>query len=231
MKDKCLAIIPARGGSKRIPRKNIKEFCGEPIIAYSIKSAQQTNLFSEVMVSTDDEEIMQISKQYGASVPFKRSDETSNDFAGIADVLQEVLEEYAKRGITFDYLCCILSTAPFVNSEKIIEAYNLLTRKSYDSVLAVASFNSPIFRALQIYNNRVSMIWPENYSKRSQDLPVSYHDTGQFYWISVKQFIQNKVFFTDRTGAVILSEMEMQDIDTEEDWIIAEMKYQYQIKK
>jgi N-acylneuraminate cytidylyltransferase len=230
VKDRCLAIIPARGGSKRIPRKNIKEFCGEPIISYSIKSAIRTSLFDKIMVSTDDDEIAGISKMFGAAVPFIRSKETSNDFAGIADVLLEVLSEYEKRGQIFDSLCCILPTAPFIRSEKIIEAYNLFKQKSYDSVLTVAGFAYPIFRALQIDNSKVSMIWPENYSKRSQDLPAAFHDAGQFYWISVKKFMENKLFFTDKTGAVILSEMEVQDIDTEEDWKIAEMKYQYRIK-
>lgn len=230
MKDRCLAIIPARGGSKRIPRKNIREFCGKPIISYSIKAAIKSGLFKEVMVSTDDDEIMQVAKAYGATVPFKRSDQTSNDFAGIVDVLLEVIEEYAKLGINFDSLCCILPTAPFIKTEKITEAYELFKKESYDSVLTIAGFHYPIFRALKIENNRVTMIWPENYSKRSQDLKAAYHDAGQFYWISIENLITTGEFFTGNSGAVILSEMEMQDIDTEEDWQIAEMKYRYKGK-
>ncbi|HRS18751.1 MAG TPA: pseudaminic acid cytidylyltransferase [Bacteroidales bacterium] len=221
----CIAIIPARGGSKRIPRKNIKPFHGKPIIAYSIEAALQSGLFTEVMVSTDDEEIAEIAKSYGAKVPFYRSAETANDFAHLAQVIEEVFAMYAQQGKTFDTFCCILPTAPFISHNRIIEAYHVLTEKHCDSVFAVVQYSYPIQRALYIRQNKVSMCNPEHLLTRSQDLEPTYHDSGQFYWCNTQQFITNKVFLSNNTGAVVLSAMEVQDIDSEEDWKIAEFKY------
>ncbi len=223
---KTLAIIPARGGSKRIPGKNIKDFAGRPIIYYSIDNAIKSNLFDEVMVSTDDVAISEIAKQYNAQVPFFRSNETANDFAPLAVVIEEVLNSYLSQGKEFDYVCCLLPTAPLVTIKRIVESFELLKKNNYDSVFPVVQFSYPIQRALKIENNQVSMIWPENMLARSQDLMPAFHDSGQFYWLNVKRFLESKKIFAANSGAIVLSELEVQDIDTEDDWIIAEIKFE-----
>jgi N-acylneuraminate cytidylyltransferase len=222
---RSLAIIPARGGSKRIPRKNIKVFCGKPIIAYSIQAAIDSGVFDEIMVSTDDLEIAEIAKQYGAVIPFMRSAELSTDMAMTAPVLLEVLEEYKRRGCEFTYACCIYPAAPFISPEKLKSAYGLLLKTKADSVNPVVRFGYPIQRALKIENNRLEMIWPENLNKRSQDLMPAFHDCGQFYFFNVGSFLRQKTLFMANTAPVEIRESEVQDIDTEEDWKIAEMKY------
>ena len=222
---KNIAIIPARSGSKRIPKKNIKPFLDKPIIAYSIEAARNSNLFAEIMVSTDSEEIAQIAKQYGANVPFFRSPQTANDFATIADVVEEVLNNYIKLGFQFDNVCCILATAPFTTPQHILEAYALMLEKNYDAVFPIVRFSYPIQRALKLVDGKVMMFHPENFAKRSQDLEPAYHDSGQFYWMRIPEFMKQKRFFAQNAGAIILRESEVQDIDTEEDWKIAEMKY------
>lgn len=221
-----LAIIPARGGSKRIPRKNIREFLGKPIIAYSIEAALRSGLFEEVMVSTDDKEIAEVSKKYGASVPFFRSAENSNDYAGLSEVCIEVLETYNDRGRLFDQLCCILPTAPFISVENLNKAKQILEKGIYDSVFTVVEYSYPIQRSLKIDNDFVRMRWPENFPKRSQDLEKTYHDAGQFYFAITGSLIKEKRMFTEKSSAVILTELEVQDIDTEIDWKLAEIKYQ-----
>ena len=221
-----LAIIPARIGSRRIPRKNIKLFLGKPIIAYSIEAALNSDLFAEVMVSTDSEEIVDIAKQYGASVPFLRSEKTSDDYATLADVTVEVILNYKKQGENFDIICCILPTAPFVTPQKLIEGLKLLEKRIYDSVTPVIKYSYPIQRALQLNEkNRLSMIYPENLNKRSQDLAPSYHDSGLFYWGRTVSFLQERTFFMKNGGAIVIPENEGQDIDTMEDWSLAEIKY------
>lgn len=220
-----LAIIPARGGSKRIPRKNIKLFLGKPIIAYSIEAALKSELFEEVMVSTDDEEIAKIASDYGAKVPFLRNNDTANDFAVLADVVQEVVSSYKKQNKIFDNICCILPTAPFVKSNKIIEAYKKLTDNKFDSVFPVLEYSFPIQRSLKINDDKVSMVWSENLNARSQDLEPRYHDSGQFYWLKYTAFSVGKKLFTDNSGAIVISELHAQDIDTETDWKLAEIKY------
>lgn len=222
---KNIAIIPARGGSKRIPHKNIKPFLGKPIIAYSIEAAIQSGLFSEVMVSTDDNEIAEIAKKYGANVPFFRSPQTANDFANVGEVIEEVLLTYLKQDKKFDNVCCILATAPFIKSERLAEAYQLLLNQNYDSVFPIVRFSYPIQRALRLSGGNVSMFQPENFAKRSQDLEPAYHDSGQFYWMKVEEFMKQKRFFSNNAGAIILPETEVQDIDSEEDWKMAEWKY------
>ena len=221
----CLAIIPARGGSKRIPKKNIKNFLSQPIIKYSIDAAINSSCFKEIMVSTDDKEIAEISISGGAKVPFLRSMQTSNDFATTADVLEEVFTEYKKRGVNFDYCCCIYPTAPFISGQRIIEGFNLLETSDADSVVPVVCFAYPIQRAFKIENGYLSMIWPENLKKRSQDFIPTYHDCGQFYWMRVERFLKNHSVFTNNSLAMILSEKEVEDIDNEEDWERAEMKF------
>ena len=220
-----IAIITARGGSKRIPRKNIKDFCGKPIIAYSIEAALKSELFDEVMVSTDNEEIAEISKKYGAKVPFMRSAETANDYAILKDVLNEVLSEYKKNGKSFDEICCILPTAPLVDSNDIIKSHEILEKDHCISVIPVVKYSYTIFRSLKIENGKLVMNWPENYSKRSQDLPDAYHDAGLFYWYDKRYFEEKVAGFGENAHPFILDEEKVQDIDTLDDWKIAEIKY------
>lgn len=221
-----LAIIPARVGSKRIPLKNIREFLGKPIIAYSIEIALECGLFDEIMVSTDNKEIADISIEYGASVPFLRSKKNSDDFASTADVLVEVIEEYKSRGKDFKTGCCIYATNPLLNKEKLSEAYELLKLSDYDTVFPISEFSYPILRSFHIEGDQVKMNWPEYQRARSQDLNKSYHDAGQFYWFQVSRFLSNRELFTSNSGAIVLSELEVQDIDTELDWKLAEIKAQ-----
>ncbi|WP_448528258.1 pseudaminic acid cytidylyltransferase [Raineya sp.] len=220
-----IAIITARGGSKRIPRKNIKDFLGKPIIAYSIEASLQSGIFQEVMVSTDDTEIAEVAQKYGAKVPFLRSAKNSDDFATTADVLTEVLENYAQLGQNFQYACCLYPTAPFVTAEKLQKAFQLLTESNADSVVPVATFSYPIWRSLKIENGKLQMNFPENLNKRSQDLPPAYHDVGQFYFFQVAKFLSTKRLFSDFSVPLHISELEMQDIDNETDWKLAELKY------
>jgi len=224
---KNIAIIPARGGSKRIPRKNIKEFCGKPIIAYSIEAALKSDLFDEVMVSTDDEEIAEVAIKYGAKVPFFRSVDNSNDYATLVDVLLEVIHQYEVAGIEIENICCILPTAPLISSKRIVESFDLMDDKKYASIFPVLEYSYPIQRSLiKSTDGLIRMAWPENSSVRSQDLEKHYHDSGQFYWIKQKSLISEKTVFTTNTGVVELSQLEVQDIDTLDDWKMAEIKYQ-----
>jgi pseudaminic acid cytidylyltransferase len=223
---KNLCIIPARGGSKRIPRKNIKEFLGKPIITYSIVAALQSNLYDEVMVSTDDVEIAEIAKLYGANVPFTRSVLNSNDFATTSDVIVEVLGWYKEQGRKFDNVCCCYATAPFVTATRLHEGYEKLTTQKATSVFPVVAFDYPIWRSLKIdQSRRLQMNWPEHLNARSQDLPKAYHDAGQWYWINVDAFLKTKTLFTENTFGLELSPLEVQDIDNEHDWKLAELKY------
>ena len=223
--ENIIAIIPARGGSKRIPRKNIKMFLGKPIIAYSIEAAIGSKLFNEVMVSTDDEEIASIAQQYGARIPFMRSSTTSNDYASTQDVLIEVLSKYEKSGQYFDYACCIYPTAVFVTAKKLQEALNLLEQKKYYSIFPVMQFSYPIWRSLKNENGKFSMNYPEYLDTRSQDLPIAYHDAGQFYFFMPEVLFKEGSLFTSNSGGIIINELEGQDIDNVIDWTIAEMKY------
>ena len=228
---KKLAIIPARGGSKRIPYKNIKKFLGKPILAYSIEAALKSNLFDEVMVSTDDENIAEIAKSYGANVPFLRSKENANDYIGLADVCKEVITEYKKINKNYEISCLILATAPLIKISNLKKALTLLTKKDLDCVFAVTEYSFPIQRSLKIENNYIKMNWPENYNKRSQDLQKTYHDAGQFYFFKTKElFTQNK-FYMEKTYPIILNNLEVQDIDTETDWKLAELKYKLNFER
>jgi len=228
---KCLAIITARGGSKRIPRKNIKSFLGKPIIQYSIEEANNARCFDEVMVSTDDREIAEMSVSMGAAVPFQRSAETSDDHSTTADVIIEVLESYKKIGKEFDYCCCIYPTAPFVTAFKLQEAYNKLIDSGAESVVPIVRFGFPILRSFKISDGLIKMNWPEYMTARSQDLPPSFHDCGQFYFLRVDSFLKNKKLFTDFTVPIEMPESEVQDIDNEEDWKVAEIKYTFLLQK
>ncbi len=221
---KCLAIIPARGGSKRIRRKNIRDFLGKPIIYYSIHAAVQTKLFDEIMVSTDDTEISTIANDFGASVPFLRSSKNADDKATTASVILEVLDEYSQRGFYFDYACCIYATAALVKESSIKSSFEMLVERSFCTVFPVVAFGNPIWRSLIVKDGKVSMNWPEYRDTRSQDLPKSWYDAGQFYWINVPAFLKDPFLYNNNSGVIELSALEVQDIDTLEDWRLAEYK-------
>lgn len=223
---KSLCIIPARGGSKRIPRKNIKPFLGKPIIAYSIEAALKSGVFDEVMVSTDDEEIVGVAHQYGASVPFLRSAATSNDYATTVDVLLEVINKYKEQGKLFDTICCLYSTAPFVTSDRLKDASSQINDK-VDACFTIVEYSYPIQRSLRINeSDYVEMKYPEHLKSRTQDLEKVYHDAGQFYFVKTDALINEGTVWCKRTAPLILSELEVQDLDTLTDWQLAEMKYQ-----
>ncbi len=224
-----LCIIPARGGSKRIPRKNIKDFLGKPIIAYSIEAALESGLFAEVMVSTDDDEIAEIARQCGANVPFLRSKENANDYATTIDVIIEVLENYQSRNSPsggWGACCCIYPTAPFVSPEILQKSYQTLQNEGFDSVYPVQKFSFPPQRSVVFEGNKLHWQAPENALTRSQDLTPLYHDAGQFYFFKTSEFLKNRSILTQNTGGIIISEMDAHDIDNEEDWAVAEFKYQ-----
>lgn len=225
----CLAVITARGGSKRIPRKNIKLFLGKPIIHYSIEAALLSGCFNEVMVSTEDVEIAEIAKDKGAVVPFLRSIKSSDDYSTTADALEEVLNKYKNEGKEFDYCCCIYPTAPFITPEKLQTAFYKLSTSTAKSVVPIVRFGFPILRSFKVENGLVKMIWPENINIRSQDLEPAFHDAGQFYFFSVKEFLEDKKMFTDNSIGIEMPESEVQDIDNLEDWKLAEIKYKIMI--
>ncbi len=222
-----IAIITARGGSKRIPRKNIREFCGKPILAYSIEAARESGLFDTVMVSTDDTEIAEIARRYGAEVPFYRSENTANDFATTNDVLLEVLEEYEKRGEHYELGCCIYPTAPFVTAEKLGDAMQRLESSGADTLIPVVAFSYPPQRAMIVKEGRLVFEYPQYLDSRSQDLEPHYHDVGQFYLFYTEAFKQNRKLMTGDILPYVVSELEVQDIDNLTDWEIAEIKFRF----
>lgn len=228
---KKIAIITARGGSKRIPRKNIREFCGKPILAYSIEAAVESGVFDTVMVSTDDEEIAETAVRYGAQVPFFRSAETSNDYATTNDVLLEVLGEYEKRGESFELACCIYPTAPFVTARKLQSAVDMLLLSDADTLIPVVAFSYPPQRAMVVREGRLVFEYPEFLDSRSQDLEPHYHDVGQFYVFRTGAFVANKRLMTGNIKPLVVPETEVQDIDCETDWEIAQIKYRMMREK
>ena len=221
----AIAIITARGGSKRIPRKNIKDFLGKPIICYSIEAALSSGIFDEVMVSTDDEEIADIARAAGAKVPFMRSEKTSNDYAATDDVLMEVLEEYKKRNQTFDYMACLYPTAPFITSDRLVQAMACLKKSDASGLMPVVPFSFPPQRGMVVRNEKLAFQFPENALVRSQDLETVYHDCGQFYIYDVKKYLDKQAEVNDDYIPFVMKETEIQDIDNETDWALAEMKY------
>lgn len=221
----AVAIITARGGSKRIPRKNIRPFLGKPIISYVIDVALRSSLFDEVMVSTDDAAIAEVARRYGAQVPFMRQPETADDFATTAQVLLEVLNQYKQQGQTFQYACCLYPTAPFVAPSLLQRAFDRLTQLGFDTVYPVQPFSFPIQRSVLLRDGKVRWFQPEHALTRSQDLEPAYHDAGQFYFFDVQRFQASQRLISDNTGGVVISEMEAHDIDNEADWQVAEFKY------
>lgn len=221
-----LAIIPARGGSKRIPKKNIKLFHGKPIIAYSIEAALSSNCFDEVIVSTDCEEIADIAKKFGAQVPFVRPAAFSDDYATTTDVIKHAIKWYENNNLIINNICCIYATAPFVSRTDISTGLETLINGNYDYAFSVTSYEFPIQRALKIDGNgRSSMFYPEHLNTRSQDLIESFHDAGQFYWGTSEAFSLEKPIFTSNSFGIKLPRIQVQDIDTYEDWERAEIMY------
>lgn len=222
-----LCVIPARGGSKRIPRKNIKDFCGKPMIGYSIEAALQSKCFDQVIVSTDDQEIAEVAESFGATVPFMRPDELSNDYAGTIPVIKHAIEWFEQDGQTPGLVCCLYATAPFVQAHTIQQAYAQLEESQADYCFSVTSFGFPIQRAIKLtQDKRVEMFSPENFNTRSQDLEEAYHDAGQFYWGKAEAFKQQKPLFSKDASPYVLPRYLVQDIDTLEDWKRAELMYQ-----
>lgn len=217
-------MIPARGGSKRIPGKNIRPFLGKPIIAYSIETAIKSKLFDEVMVSTDDKQIGDTAMKFGASIPFFRSETNANDFATTMDVIEEVLAEYQSKGKSFDNVCCLYPCAPLITPESLIRAFNTLG-KNIDSVVPIVQYSFPIQRAFKISGKTVQYMRPEHEKTRSQDLEPAYHDAGQFYFFKTQVVLKKKTLIPKKTGYLELSELEVQDIDYPIDWDLAELKY------
>lgn len=223
---KKIAIITARGGSKRIPKKNIKEFCGMPIIAYSIRTALGSGLFDEVMVSTDSEEIAETAKEFGANVPFMRSAGNSDDYATTEDVILEVLQRYRELGAEYDYVCCIYPTAPFVTEAALAEAMAKMEKYEPSVVIPLVQFSYPPQRCFVVDDKGYARFkYPQYVRTRSQDLEKQYHDAGQFYVYNSKKLIESKGIIEDDFMPIIMPELLVQDIDTEDDWKIAEMKY------
>jgi N-acylneuraminate cytidylyltransferase len=226
---KTIAIIPARGGSKRIPKKNIKDFLGRPVISYAINAAINSKVFDKVIVSTDDKEIADISIKYGAEIPFFRSNENSSDNASTDDVLKEVIKYYTNNDEYFNNACCIYPVNPFINENKIIEGLNILNSNNFDCVFSAVKYSYPIQRAFIIDNeNKIKMMNPENYLVRSQELEDTFHDAGQFYWFKTKSFMKENKLWTNNTSIIELNEKEVQDIDNESDWEVAEIKFKIQ---
>lgn len=226
-----ICIIPARGGSKRIPQKNIRPFLGKPVIQYSVESAIKSGLFDMVMVSTDDEQIAATAIAAGAEVPFLRSAETAGDTAGTAEVLIEVLNQFSKQGKQPGTACCLYAAAPFVNAKLLQEAHELFTRENFDTVFPVQAFDYPVQRGLLVRNGEVAMREPEHLNTRSQDLEKVYHDTGMFYFFKTAPLLATGHLWKGRTGVIKLTAMQAQDIDTPEDWEVAEWKYRYMQEK
>lgn len=221
-----VCIIPARGGSKRIPGKNIKEFLGKPIIAYSIEAALKSDLFDEVMVSTDSEEVAVVAEEFGANVPFLRSKENSGDMATTYQVIEEVIRKYRALNREFETTCCLYATAPFVTAKKLIDAGNKLGVNGCEAVFTIQEYSYPIQRSVSFQKDGLRLNWPENIKTRSQDLEKNYHDCGQFYFFDTHAYLEKVGVFNMKSDAIVVSELESQDIDSKTDWKLAEMKYQ-----
>ena len=218
-----LAVIPARGGSKRIPRKNIKLFCGKPMIAWSIEAALLSGCFDQIAVSTDDAEIAEIARQYGAQVPFMRPAELSDDHTGTTAVIAHAIDWFAAQGQAPSQVCCLYATAPFVSADDLLRGLAVLTETGSDYAFSVTSYAFPIQRAIRVTPaGRVEMFNTEFFNTRSQDLEEAYHDAGQFYWGRASAWLANKVIFGPHAAAVQLPRYRVQDIDTVEDWQRAE---------
>jgi len=218
-----VAVIPARGGSKRIPRKNIRPFCGKPMIAWSIETALRSSCFDQVIVSTDDPEVADVARNYGADIPFLRPENLADDHTGTIPVIQHAVQWFAEQGSTPEAVCCLYATAPFIRTDDLQKGFSVLQKSRCDYVFSVTSFAFPIQRALRItQGNRVAMFYPEHFHTRSQDLEHAYHDAGQFYWGRSNAWLEGKALFGQSSAPVLLPRYRVQDIDTLEDWTQAE---------
>jgi len=219
-----IAIIPARGGSKRIPRKNIKTFCGKPMIAWSIEAAKEANLFDRIIVSTDDEEIAKVAKKWGAEVPFMRPAELSNDFAGTTEVITHATKWAQDQGWLLEAVCCIYATAPFVRQNDLQRGLDALRSGPWAYAFTAAEYAAPVFRSFkQVESGGIEMFFPEHFSTRSQDLPMALHDAGQFYWGRPNAWLSSVRIFDRHSTPVFIPRWRVQDIDTVDDWVRAEM--------
>jgi pseudaminic acid cytidylyltransferase len=222
----CIAIIPARGGSKRIPKKNIREFFGRPVLDYAIRAAWESGCFSDVMVSTDSPEIAAVAEKCGATVPFLRSAATSDDFATTVDVLREVIDSHRDAGRTFDSGCCIYPVTPFLRASRLREAMNLLTSENPpETVLTALCYPHPVQRAFGLQNGRVQFLFPDHVQTRTQDLPPAFHDAAQFYAFRTAPMLASGHLIGPESAVIVLPFEEAHDIDTPEDWAEAELKY------
>jgi pseudaminic acid cytidylyltransferase len=227
-----ICVIPARGGSKRIPGKNIKQFHGKPIIAWSIEAALESQCFDRIVCSTDSEDIAKVARQYGAETPFLRPEIISDDHVTIAPVIAHSIEFYEKEVGAIDFVCCIFATAPFIQSFDIQKSLEIIKTKNIDYCFSATSYSFPIQRSIFINKDgRCKMFQPETYDKRSQDLEDMYHDAGQFYWGKASSWLENKNIFSEQSIPYLLPRYQVQDIDTEEDWIRAELMYSAFIDK
>lgn len=221
-----IAIIPARGGSKRIPKKNIKNFLGKPIIAYSIETAIESDLFNKIIVSTDSEEIAEVALKYGAEVPFIRPSEIADDYTGTHEVIGHAVRFLENEDSIIDYVCCIYATAPLIFKSDLSKGFDLIKTKKWKSVIAATNFSYPIYRSFEkISDGGLRMIFPENYTSRSQDLNEVFHDAGQFYWAEPEVWKRKATKFGKENTIVELPNYRVQDIDTIEDWKRAEIIY------
>ena len=227
-----LAVIPARGGSTRIAKKNIKDFLGKPIISYSIEAAIKSGIFDRIIVSTDSEEIAKIARQAGAETPFTRPDQLSKNSVNIADVIKHAILWLKDKGQEYTHTCCILSTAPFLQSKYLAEGFGLISEQDIDSVVSITKFPFPVFRAFKKdADGRLRFIWPEYELAHSNNLPESYHDAAQFYWVNVEKFLVSNSIMGKKVLPVLLPEYLVVDIDTPEDWDRAEIMYEVCKKK
>ena len=227
-----LAVIPARGGSKRIPRKNIRDFCGKPIIAYSIEAALASNLFDRVIVSTDDDEIASVARECGGGTPFMRPKEIADDHTGTNAVVKHAIQWYEERSQSISLACCIYATAPFVRPEYLREGHDKLINSEKSFAFSVTSFPFPIQRAIRINGKgEVEAFWPEHINTRSQDLEEAYHDAGQFYWGRPEAFLNDIILYSTASIPILLPRYQVQDIDNMEDWEYAEYLYEIILKK
>ena len=227
MSIKNFAIIPARGGSKRIPKKNIKDFLGKPIIAYSIETAISSKLFDKVIVSTDDQEIKDIAKKYGAEVPFIRPKQFADDFTGTHEVIGHAVKWLEDNGEIIDYACCIYPTAPLIEKDDLIKGFELIKTGKWISVMAATNFSYPIFRSFKnLSDGGLKMIFPKHYNSRSQDLPEVYHDAGLFYWAKPETWKEPSNGYGEKNSIIKIPNYRVQDIDTLDDWKKAEIIYE-----
>lgn len=223
-----VAIIPARGGSKRIPRKNVKLFHGKPIIAYSIEAALESGCFERVIVSTDDSEIAKVARAYGAEVPFMRPKEIADDYSTTLMVIEHALAALALDSVEYQNCCCIYATAPFVTAKQLTQGLQLMQQRQADYLFPVCEFAAPIQRAINLDENAgVTMFSPEHLNSRSQDLTAAYYDTGQFYWGSVSAYLASKPIYSEKASGLVLPKGSVVDIDTPQDWLLAEALFSF----